>query len=371
MSNSERSNKSFILGVLFMINFIVGLGLLGAYLSTHISPNTIPYLSFLGLAYPILIWILAGFSFLWLFTRFKYFIFNLIIFSIGFNHFSDFYSFNNSASIHSTNAIKLVSYNVKIFNIYDAKNNIKTRNDIINFTKAENAEIYCFQEFYYQQTPSTFNTRDTLVEVLKTKNYHERYTHEMSGKRFFGLATFTSFPILNKGGITFENDTKNYCIYTDIIKERDTIRVYNAHIGSIRLSPDDLTVFENIQNESIDKKEKQIKGIVGRLKMAFEKRAIQIEQIMLNVKKSPYPTILCGDFNDTPISYCYKQITKQLADAFNETANGTGKTYIGKIPSNRIDYIFYSDNITAYEFKVHDVNYSDHKPISTYLEVNK
>jgi len=371
MTNTEKSNKSFVLGLLFLINISIGLGLIGAYLSTHISPNTIPYLSFLGLAYPVLIWTLAGFSFLWLFTRFKYFLFNVLIFLIGFNHFSDFYSFNNSTSIHSGNALKILSYNVKIFNAYGKKNKFKTRDNILNFIKKEDADIYCFQEFYHQQSPSKFKTRDTMLTVLKTKNYHERYTHEMTGKQFFGLATFTSYPILNKGRVAFQNDKKNYCIYTDILKETDTIRIFNAHIGSIRLSGDDLTVFENIKNESIDKKEKQIKGIVGRLKIAFEKRAIQIEKIMFEVKNSPYPTILCGDFNDTPVSYCYKQITNQLKDAFIETANGTGKTYIGKIPSNRIDYIFHSETLIPYEFKVHNVDFSDHKPISSYLEVKK
>ena len=369
MTKKDKSNKSFILGFLFLINFVIGLALLGSYLSTHISPNTIPYLSFLGLAYPILIWILAGFSALWLFTRFKYLVFNFIIFLLGFNHFSDFYAYNNSTSIHSGGAIKLLSYNVRIFNFYDTNNNIKTRDNIVSFAEKENADIYCFQEFYHQQSPSNFITRDTLLQLLETKNYHERYTHEMTGKQFFGLATFTKFPILNKGGIGFENDANNYCIYTDIIKNRDTIRIFNAHIGSIRLANEDLELFESIKNESIDTKEKQIKGIVERLKIAFEKRAIQIEKVMAEVKISPYPTVLCGDFNDTPVSYCYNQITKQLNDAFINTSSGTGKTYIGKIPSNRIDYIFYSDRLAPFEFKVHDVDYSDHKPITTYLEI--
>jgi len=369
MSNTEKSNKSFILGLLFLINILIGLGLLGAYLSTHISPNILPQLSFLGLTYPILIWTTAGFSFLWLFTRFKYFLFNVMIFLLGFNHFTDYFAYNNSTSIHSTTALKLMSYNVKIFNFYDLKENKNTRNNIFKFIKNEAADVYCFQEFYHQQSPSNFKTRDTLITFLDTKNYHERYTHEMTGKQFFGLATFTKFPIINKGGIAFNNDANNYCIYTDILKDRDTIRVFNAHIGSIRLAGDDLDLLENIQNKSIDKNEKQIKGIVQRLSLAFQKRAVQIEKIMNEVKKSPHPSILCGDFNDTPVSYCYKQITNQLNDAFNQTGNGTGKTYIGKIPSNRIDYIFHSDNIIPYEFKVHDVDFSDHKPISSYLDL--
>lgn len=371
MSKSEKSNKSFILGLLFLINFIIGLGLLGAYLSTHISPNTIPYLSFLGLVYPVLLWSIAGFSCLWLFTRFKYLLFNLLIFGLGFNHFSDFYAFNNSTTVHPASALKIMSYNVRIFNAYNTNNRISTRNNIIKFAKEENADIYCFQEFYHQEKPTSFKTRDTLTKVLKAKNYHERFTHETTGKKFFGLATFTSLPIIHKGFVAFKNDSKNYCIYTDLLKGKDTIRVFNAHIGSIRLSGNDLSIFENYKTESMDKKEEQIKGIIERLKIAFEKRANQIEQVMQEVEQSPYPTLLCGDFNDTPVSYCYKQIVKQLNDSFTKTASGTGKTYIGKIPSNRIDYIFYSDQFRPYEFKVHNKDYSDHKPISAYFELKQ
>lgn len=369
MSKTETSNKSFTFGLLFLINIIIGLGLLGTYLSTHISPNTTSIFALLGLAYPIFIWATLGFTVLWLFTRFKYFLFNVLILLLGLNHFTDFYAFNNSTSIHSAKALKLMSYNVRIFNVYDLDENINTRNSIFNFIKAQDADIYCFQEFYHQESPSNFKTRDTLITFLDTKNYHERYTHEMTGKKFFGLATFTKFPIIHKGGISFNNDANNYCIYTDILKDRDTIRIFNAHIGSIRLKGDDLNLFKGINKESINKKEEQIKGIVHRLTLAFQKRAVQIEKIMAEVKKSPHPSILCGDFNDTPVSYCYKKITKQLTDAFKETSNGTGTTYIGKIPSNRIDYIFHSKQVKPYEFMVHDVNFSDHKPISSYLEI--
>lgn len=88
---------------------------------------------------------------------------------------------------------------------------------------------------------------------------------------------------------------------------------------------------------------------------------------MVEVKASPYPVIFCGDINDTPVSYCYRQISNCLTDAFLESSNGVGNTYIGKIPSNRIDYIFHSKNLQSTEFLTHDIEFSDHKPISTYI----
>lgn len=71
--------------------------------------------------------------------------------------------------------------------------------------------------------------------------------------------------------------------------------------------------------------------------------------------------------NDTPVSYCYRQFSRQLYDAFVESGNGIGQTYIGKVPSNRIDYIFYSEEFESANFTTHQVNLSDHKPISAEL----
>jgi len=364
---NKSKKKSIFVRLIYSINVLIGIALLGAYLSTHISPNSISYLPFLGLSYPFLILILACFSFLWLFIDRKWVIFNVLVFLLGWNHFTDFYAFNNAIQVHHSNDLKIMSYNVRIFNYYDVKNRIKTRNNIFKFIQKEKADVFCFQEFYHQENSLNFKTRDTLISILSAKNYHERFTHEMTGKQFFGVVTFSKYPIINKGGIKFKNDDNNYCIYTDLVKNNDTIRVFNAHLGSIRLKSKDYAVFGGEENEKNYKIDTVHQNIIGRLKLAFEKRAVQIEKVMAEIKKSPYPVVLCGDFNDTPVSYCYRQVVKLLQDAFIESGNGIGTTYIGKIPSNRIDYIFHSNQLKGTEFVVHDVNYSDHKPISCYI----
>ena len=147
------------------------------------------------------------------------------------------------------------------------------------------------------------------MQFLKTKNHHERYTHEMTGEQYFGVVTFSRYPIVNKGEIAFENDDNNYCIYTDILQASDTIRIFNAHLGSIRLQDSDYAVFGDQETGRVYQREVKEQKIIARQKVAFEKRAIQIEKVMEEVKKSPYPVILCGDFNDTPVSYCYRRIS--------------------------------------------------------------
>ena len=74
--------------------------------------------------------------------------------------------------------------------------------------------------------------------------------------------------------------------------------------------------------------------------------------------------------NDTPVSYAYRQFSSKLVDGFVESGNGVGTTYIGEMPSNRIDYIFHSKQIRGDNFRTYQVDYSDHKPISFEFEMS-
>ena len=46
------------------------------------------------------------------------------------------------------------------------------------------------------------------------------------------------------------------------------------------------------------------------------------------MKSCPYPIIICGDFNDTPVSYAYQQLGDNMIDAFLESGNGIGKVLV-------------------------------------------
>ena len=362
------NKPNLFIRLLYVVNVIICILMLGAYLGTHISPTSFPYLAFLGLAYPYLLWIISGFTLFWLFKYKKYILINILTFLLGWNHFSHYYVFNTSSRVHSANALKVLSYNVRIFNYYDVENRVQTRNKIFDFLNEQQADVVCFQEFYHENSSINFKTKDTLVTFLSAKNNHERYTHEMLGEKYFGLATFTKYPIVGKGEISFDNDDNNYCIFTDIKKGNDTLRIFNAHLGSIRLQDSDYAFFGDLETGKIYQRDVKEQKIIERLLVAFKKRAVQIKIVMQKVIKSPYEVIFCGDFNDTPVSYCYRQATKHLQDSFIESGNGVGATYIGKIPSNRIDYIFHSHGLESTEFITHQIAYSDHKPISCYIE---
>jgi endonuclease/exonuclease/phosphatase family metal-dependent hydrolase len=119
-----------------------------------------------------------------------------------------------------------------------------------------------------------------------------------------------------------------------------------------------------IDENKDDLDKKSILTIIKKLKVAYIKRADQSRRIIAHMNASPYPSVICGDFNDTPLSYTYNQFDRFLVDVFRNSSWGVGRTYIGKLPAGRIDYIFHTPNLSSAEFKIQKEKLSDHLAIS-------
>lgn len=267
------------------------------------------------------------------------------------------------------NLIKTISYNVRVFNHFEWEKGTSVRDSILDFLHNESAEIICMQEFL-TRTDRTQQSEHHVKEKLSNTPYsHINYTFKSNkGATQFGLATFTIYPIVRRGVIIFEN-SPNACIYTDINRNEDTLRVYNIHLQSIKLNKDDYGVLDSLFSFN-SKKLNDLKTLSATLKEAFIKRSEQVNSIVRHMNDSPYPIILCGDFNDTPVSYSYHQILGEKKDAFREAGVGLSQTYRGKLPSYRIDYVMYSENISAKTYTTRRINFSDHYPVITQLKVD-
>ena len=291
---------------------------------------------------------------------------------VGIGHVTDFIQISFSSSAEKKeNTLKVMSYNVRLFGLYTWEKNKQIRDAMMEQIKAADADVMSFQEFYYTEKRNAFETKEVLLDIFPSAQVHEKYTHELIHSQFFGVATFSKFPIVGKGYIEFHNDRNNFCIYSDIKINKDTIRFFNGHFASIRFQPEDYEYIKDLSTDAKNINTEKIGGITKRLTNANIKRASQIEKVMEEVARSPFPVVLTGDFNDAPVSYAYQTVKKQLTDSFTEAGNGIGNTYIGAFPSFRIDYIFHDDNFEAHQYNTMSEKHSDHHAITSVLELIK
>ncbi len=364
MSRVQGQVKRALLFFYKAVSLVLYLSLLLSYLSPFIHPDTSIVLAFLGLAYPILVIAVLFSTLIWLFFNSKWAFVSILILMIGGKiHFRTFSMtlFESKIGEHS---FELMSYNVRLFDIYNKDFNeaLKTKNKILEFIRFKNPDILCIQEFYRQDNTSRFVTRDSIFNSLQTTYYHEKCSFNPHGSQYFGIALFSKLPIVSKGEVRInktDESSFNYCIYVDVLHATDTLRIYNVHLQSIKLYDEYFAL----------KKEKMtgqnaVSNSYKKLSSAFIKRSNQAQIILNHIKTSPYPSIVAGDFNDTPMSYTYNLFNRNLIDAYRNTSFGIGATYLGKLPAGRIDYIFHSKELKSNNFVIDNNSLSDHCAIS-------
>ena len=355
-------NLSIIDKLIFLLNSVFGILLLVSYLTPFVNPSVFWPIAFFGLAYPILLVINFLFCIYWLASLKRQLLLSVIVIGCGWNQLTNFMQITGSEK--QDDGFKVMSYNVRLFDLYNWSNNKQTRNKIFDLVDDQNADIICIQEFFYSEEKEYFNTLDTLITFQKAKNYHTFYTKSKL-KHNFGIATLTKFPVLNRGKVDLIDAGNNICIYTDVLVENDTIRIYNMHLASVHLAEENYKFIENINNQETEEQIDGSKKIVSLLKEAFIKRSIQADIISKHIKQSQYKVVVCGDFNDTPSSYAYKIISDELCDSFRESGAGIGATYNGSIPIYRIDYILHDRALHSSAFNTISKDLSDHYPIAS------
>ena len=342
------------------LSVLAAICLLLSYLSVFISPAKFWPIAFFGLVFQVFLLINIFLLFFWIIVKKKIFIAHLVVLLMGIPYIGSFVQLRGKPDAPGTNAVKVVSYNVHTFNAVFGENSSW---DIADFINNENVDIVCLQEFF--TFPDKQPKERDFIRLLDNLPYHHIFYNVAKKNSSFGLAIFSRFPIVGKGEFRFPNSS-NAAVYVDIKVHGKTIRVYNNHLqsNSFNLSK---TLSRFRQD---DKRIDQLVNASSKIKAAFVKRAEQVDRISNHIKSSPHPTIVCGDFNDTPVSYTYQTMKGKLNDAFKKAGRGIPSTYRGFFPSFRIDYIFYHNSINAHRFEVlSNITLSDHYPISATLEL--
>jgi len=375
MPATNKNNKipfRIIRYIVFTANIIAILALFLSVLAWYIPPEKTTLFSYLGLGFIFILIVNILFTLLWIvFLKWKYALVSFLAMAICICPILTYFPLHSKSKEIPAESIKVLSYNVMGFSTL-----IKTdpdKNPILAYIKDSNADIVCIQEFLMIEDIRN-KSKERIENALKQYPYRSYVKLESiynTRKHIYGLACFSKFPILSTTKLPIEtNSNAGSAMYKIKINDQ-IVTVFNNHLESNRLTSEDRKFYENILSSGTDRQrlDSITDNIRKRLGPAYVKRASQARLLDSLIKKQGDDKIIvCGDFNDTPISYTYKTTKGNLKDSFAETGFGAGITYNENYFWFRIDYILHSNNIKAYNCTVDKVKYSDHYPVWTYLK---
>lgn len=328
---------SFLDKIIYFLNSLLAILLLLSYLLPFVSPKSIAIFAILSLFVPVLIVLNGVFIVYWLLKLKKQLLLSSLVLSIGFFISTPFYKISDKTSSLNKD-LKVMSYNVKSFDLFLQKSKNIPKVDGFDYIETIAPDVLLVQEYY----------QSSKIKLAFPYQYIKKRT--VGGR--FGMAIYSKFKIINKGSLDLKK-TGNNIIYVDILKDQDTIRIYNLHLESLKIKPYE----ENFG-------EKDSKELIDRLSISFQKQAAQTVLFLAHEKKWNGKRIVGGDFNNTAYSWVYNQIASNKIDTFIAAGKGFGKTYSYFLPT-RIDFILTDLKANISTFKTLDVNYSDHYPILT------
>ena len=264
--------------------------------------------------------------------------------------------------------LKVISYNANLFGIYRNTSDIDS---IVQIISEQNADLILFQEVF---NPNG-NLKKLMRELGEKLNLPFSECYQLQPNRNYGMCILSKYRIKNWDKIYFSQPTGNMAMYADIgipdpqkPESERSIRFFNIHLQSIRFSKKDYQAIEEVNSDqTIDKNTTE--GLINRIRIAYEKRAPQVDALKEEISNCKLPKMVIGDFNDVPLSYTYYELSEDLNDAFVTRGSGLETTYKGPFPSFRIDYQLYSDPILCLKYENIKKVPSDHKMIVGTYEI--
>ncbi|MVN21663.1 endonuclease/exonuclease/phosphatase family protein [Mucilaginibacter arboris] len=362
--NKPVKKLPFLDKVVLFFTVLASISILLSLLASLIDPRTFWQLAFFGLAYPPLL-IANIILVLYWFIRFSKLIFiPLISILLGWSILVKSFNINTASSDGlkaSPDYLRLMTYNVHGFMGVGENNTKPTRTEILQLINDEQPDVICIPEFFTRKK-GKFAMIDSLEKVLHT-SYFDTFAVDNINFEGSGVAAFSKYPIVNKGFIQLsDKNSTNQCIFIDVKKANQIIRVYAVHLQSINFQPQDYQIIDSVAKAK-ESSMNSYKRIMSKLKKAFLKRSEQVYLVKDHANKSPYPFVIAGDFNDTPASFAVNKMSAGLINAFQEKGNGFGATYNGDFPNYQIDYILAAPKFKVINYKVFKKKLSDHYAI--------
>lgn len=267
-----------------------------------------------------------------------------------------------------TPALTVMSWNVRLFDYYDWLRSKEApagqvKSDIMAAISEAAPDVLCLQEYLELEDAGHFPVKGPLDAALGGGDAEGHVVIARSREgRSFGVATWSRWPIVGRSSIDFGTRKNNVCAVTDIDWDGQRVRIFNAHFSSMRFEREDYAALE----EGVPDAEGR-ERIWGHMRSAYKERVRQVEAVMEQVERSPYPVILCGDFNDTPTSWALARCRMSLKDTHDSRWFRLDGTWEGPIPGVRIDHILASPGWKVRSHETGGSGLSDHRFVKAEL----
>ncbi|MBU3713505.1 MAG: hypothetical protein FGM46_00990 [Ferruginibacter sp.] len=326
------------------------------------------YLGFFSTGSFFILVALLGFMLLWLLTKPRYALIGVLSIVLCWSRIGHLFQFRFSGDFQMSKnekALRVMSWNVKLFNLIDYRTAPDKKSEMINFINKMGPDILCVQEMAASDNiPKAYNYLPDIISKLGGYNfkYHYNPAHDFGNSHHFGLMIVSRYPIIKSESISCNRKKYNSTfLFADLVKETDTFRVFNVHLESLRFNDETLRYLEEL---SVDNNYMgNSKNVFQKMKTGFIERKKQSDFLKKHIDESPYPVIICGDFNDVPNSYAYYTIGKEMKNAFAEKGVGLGATFNAISPTLRIDNIFCNPSFDVLQYDRFKTDLSDHFPI--------
>ncbi len=377
MRGNEITIKKLLGYGAMLINLIVALWLILCFAASSISPVKIKYLQLFSLTTPLAIIANFIFIFIWLFTSTKWralFPFILLVLCnkiiapvFGFNYLS------RNVDVRLNTTLKLIQWNIHGMGYFDELHN-RNANDIMDIIAKEAPDIVCLPEYYIYKNDSLrpFTARLMADNRFKHFIFCPDNPYEFVN---FGIAVFSKYPIINYKRLYV--DKYIGLIQCDMVlpseKGDKMVRMFFTHLCSFLFTEDDKELLRSFtQKVAIDEKDIwRSKAFINKFDRDYCKRSAEAEIISAIINQSPYPVLVCGDFNDLPASYTYTVLKGNLNDAFIQKGFGFGRTFNHIFPTLRIDHIFYDPTaLHLLSYRTLTSQLSDHYPVIANFEID-
>src|SRR5215831_19021311 len=366
--------RTFIVKLLIIANFILAILFLLACLAPYLDPVKWWFISWLGFIFPILLFVLLVSILFWSFLKPKYAVLLLAVLFAGWKNISVFFSFHLPHDFKNEKpdgALRIITWNVARFIELKRNNDAgsRTRLQMMEQLKQQNADVICMQEFYTSKIQDYY---DNIGYIQKNLNYPYYYFNflEDGYKQYFSSIIFSRLPIIDSGTVFYPRPSSpEALLHIDVKLNTDTIRVFTTHLQSVQFKKSDYERINEIKNYD-DGIVSNSRTIFSKLKRGFVNRSIQANTIREQITQSKYPVIFCGDCNDIPNSYTYFTSRGTLKDAFLIKGSGIGRTFNSISPTLRIDYILASKEFSVLQFQRFARNLSDHYMLVSDLKLS-